>query len=63
MIVGGTAGEATLKRGEEIGVLEEVRIGFAGGLAHGGLMMEGGKSEGGLPDTLERTFVPLEYRV
>lgn len=60
MIVGGAAGGATLERGEEGDVLEGPRGGFADGLPHDGLMMEGGRSEGGLPNTLERRVEELE---
>lgn len=60
-MVGWTGGGATLERGEEVVVLEGVKSGFADGLSHGGLMMEGGRSESGLPDTLER--YRLEHRL
>lgn len=44
LLKGGAAWGAPLERGEEVGVLEleDVRSGFAGGLAHGGLMMKVG---------------------
>lgn len=47
----GWAVHTTLERGEEARVLEGVS-GFADGLTHGGLTMEGYRSEGGFSDTL-----------
>ena len=54
MIVGGATGGVAFEGGVEGDVLEGPRRAFADGLPHGGVMPEGGRSEGGLPNTLER---------
>lgn len=60
LLQGWLAVSATLERVEEIGILEGVCRGLSNILAHCGLMAVG-RSDGGLPDALER-FVSAVVR-